>query len=82
MKPEDLLLDDSFLAWYFRSDDQHWSHWEKRRATDPQIRQEMDDAVKMLEALMASNVNVSPHQLKDARVSLIDNSLTGKRNIG
>lgn len=72
MKPEDLLLDDSFLAWYFRSDDQHWSHWEKRRATDPQIRQEMDDAVKMLEALIASNVNVSPHQLKDARVSLID----------
>ena len=72
MKPEDLLLDESFLAWYYRSDEQHWSRWEQLRDADPELRRDMDEAVRILQTLMAEQATVGPTQQEIARERLME----------
>lgn len=71
MKPGELLSDDSFLAWYFRSDEDHWKHWEELRKKDPVLCGQMEEAGKIIEAIVSGNVKVSASQQVAARVRLM-----------
>ncbi len=71
MKPEEFLLDDSFLAWYFRSDEDHWKHWEGLREKDPVLRGQMEEAGKIIDAIISGNIRVEAHQQAAARVRLM-----------
>ena len=48
---EDLLLDESFLSWYFRTDDHCIRQWEAWMAADPQHRVRARQAVAFLRSL-------------------------------
>lgn len=71
MKPEELLLDDSFLAWYFRSDEDHWNHWEELRKKDPVLCGRMEEAGKMIDAIVSGSTEVEPSRQVAARVRLM-----------
>ncbi len=71
MKSEEFLLDDSFLAWYFRSDEDHWKHWEELRKKDPVLRGQMEEAGKIIDAIISGNIQVGAHREAAARVRLM-----------
>lgn len=71
MKPEEFLLDDSFLGWYFRSDEGHWDHWEELRKKDPVLRGQMEEAGKIIDAIISGNVEIGASRQIAARVRLM-----------
>lgn len=71
MKPEEFLLDDSFLGWYFRSDEDHWKHWEELREKDPVLRGQMEEAGKIIDAIISGNAEVEASRQIAARVRLM-----------
>ncbi len=64
-------MDDSFLAWYFRSDEKHWNHWEELRKKDPMLRGQMEEAGKMIDVIISGGVEVAPSRQVAARVRLM-----------
>ena len=50
---EDLLTDDSFLAWYHRNDDMIIKKWEAWIAANPEHHQLANEAVHLLELLLS-----------------------------
>lgn len=72
MKSEDLLLDDSFLAWYFRSDEAAWAHWEEVRTHDPVMRSKIAEAAKLLRALTEEGATPGEKRQADVRSSLME----------
>lgn len=48
MKAEELLNDESFLAWYYRTDQVSVDLWETRKNSSPEVRGIMDEAVILL----------------------------------
>jgi ferric-dicitrate binding protein FerR (iron transport regulator) len=48
---EDLLLDETFLSWYFRTDEHWFRQWEAWMASDPQRRARARQAVAFLRTL-------------------------------
>ncbi len=71
MKPEEFLLDDSFLGWYFRSDEGHWNHWEELRKKDPVLRGQMEEAGKIIDAIISGKVEIEASRQIAARVRLM-----------
>ncbi len=71
MTPEELLTDDSFLAWYFETDPRKVKEWELKLEADASLRAVADDAVKVLEALASGEEEVSDRQLRRAKEQLI-----------
>lgn len=70
MNAEDLLLDDSFLAWYFKSDQAEWERWELLRNDNPILTGQMDEAARVIEAIVAGHVVVSVSQQAAANARL------------
>jgi transmembrane sensor len=70
MNTEKFLLDDTFLAWFFQSDLTEWERWESRRKADPDLAVQMDEAGKVIEAILAGNVDVSVSQQAIAHTKL------------
>ena len=50
---EDLLLEDSFLAWYHRTDNRAIKSWEAWIAASPEHQQLANEAVYFLELLLS-----------------------------
>ena len=50
---EDLLTDDSFLAWYHRNDDMVIKRWDAWIAANPEHYQLANEAVHLLELLLS-----------------------------
>ncbi|WP_143092578.1 FecR family protein [Arsenicibacter rosenii] len=48
MKPEQLITDDTFLAWYFQTDDACVSKWDKLIRDDLDLKAAADEAVVLL----------------------------------
>ncbi len=71
MTPEDFLLDDGFLAWYFRSDEEHWKRWEELRKKDPVLEGQMAEAGKIIDAIISGSVKVDASRQTAARVRLM-----------
>jgi transmembrane sensor len=67
---EDLLTDESFLAWYFRTDTRCIRQWEEWIAADPAIRARADQAVDFLRTLP-----LDQGQLDEAQITIAESRL-------
>jgi len=68
---EDLLTDESFLAWHFRADARCISQWEEWIAADPLHRARAAQAVEFLESLRFEEENLATGQLSVAESRLL-----------
>ena len=67
---EDLISDDSFLAWYFKTDPQAVDNWNNRIANDPGQRKLVDEAVQLLQRITIKEEPVDAQRLKIAQERL------------
>jgi transmembrane sensor len=67
---EDLIRDDSFLAWYFKTDPQAVNNWNNRMANDPMQRKLVDEAVQFLQRITIKEEPVDAQRLKIAEEKL------------
>lgn len=67
---EDLISDDSFLAWYFKTDPQAVDNWNNRMANDPMQRKLVDEAVQLLQRITIKEQPVDAQRLKIAQERL------------
>lgn len=78
---EELLSDESFVAWYFKTDARAVETWNKRLAVDPAQKKLADEAVQLLQSLRLKEQAVDAHRLQIAeqklRKSLADQSPNG-----
>jgi len=68
---EDLLTDESFLAWYFRTDTRCIRQWEEWIAADPAIRARADQAVDFLRTLPLDQGQLDEGQITIAESRLL-----------
>jgi transmembrane sensor len=68
---EDLLTDESFLAWYFRTDTRCIRQWEEWIAADPTIRARAGQAVDFLRSLRVDEEKMSEGQVTLAESRLL-----------
>ena len=64
---EDLISDDSFLAWYFKTDQQAVDNWNHRIANDLQQKKLVDEAVQLLQRITIKEEPVNAQRLKIAQ---------------
>ena len=70
-EPEDLLLDESFLSWYFdrdRQTDPEWIRWMQER---PGREQMVKDAIVLLESAVVREKELPASQLERAETALM-----------
>ena len=60
MKPEQLIADDTFLAWYFQTDESSVRKWNRLISEDISLKASADEAVLLLNLI---------HQKEDRQVS-------------
>src|ERR1700754_4571228 len=70
---EDLLTDESFLAWHFRADTRSIRQWDEWIAADPLHRARAAQAVEFLETIRFEEGNLSAGQLSQALSLLLQN---------
>ncbi|HEV9037250.1 MAG TPA: FecR domain-containing protein [Puia sp.] len=68
---EDLLLDESFLSWYFRTDDRCILQWEAWMASDPQNRARARQAVAFLRWLTRADKEILQEQITQSESRLL-----------
>jgi ferric-dicitrate binding protein FerR (iron transport regulator) len=68
---EDLLTDESFLAWHFRADTRSIRQWDEWIAADPLHRARAAQAVEFLETLRFDEKNLAAGQLSQAESRLL-----------
>lgn len=69
---EELLSDESFLAWYFKTDPLATEKWNNRLANDPVQRKLVDEAVQMLQTITIKEQSVDVQRLINAETRLIN----------
>src|SRR5688572_22883641 len=69
---EELLSDESFLAWYFKTDPLAIEKWNNRIAHDPMQRKLVDEAVQMLQTITIKEQSVDVQRLNNAENRLIN----------
>jgi ferric-dicitrate binding protein FerR (iron transport regulator) len=69
---EELLSDESFLAWYFKTDPLATEKWNNRIAHDPVQRKLVDEAVQLLQTITIKEQPVDVQRLKNAETRLIE----------
>ncbi|WP_205508989.1 FecR family protein [Longitalea arenae] len=82
---EELLSDESFLAWYFKSDPQAIDQWNTRIASDPLQKKRADEAVQLLTTITLKEQQVDEQRLLEAEQKLLkatgiadENHLSGR----
>lgn len=68
---EDLLTDESFLAWHFRADTRSVRQWEEWIAADPLHRARAAQAVEFLETIRFDEKSLTAGQLSQAESRLL-----------
>ena len=68
---EDLLLDETFLSWYFRTDERCIQQWEAWMAADPQRRARARQAVAFLRSLTLEEKEISAEQITQSETRLL-----------
>lgn len=53
MKPEQLLTDETFLAWYFRTDEVSIDKWERLISEEPNLKANVEEAVYLLQLMQS-----------------------------
>src|ERR1044072_2903590 len=69
---EKLLSDESFLAWYFKTDPLATEKWNKSIASDPVQRKLVDEAVQALQNITIKEQPVDVQRLKNAEARLLN----------
>jgi ferric-dicitrate binding protein FerR (iron transport regulator) len=69
-QPEDLLSDESFLAWYFRSGKEGEGNWDLWIAGHPDRTLLVEQAVQLLQAVRQPEKGIDPQQLAAAESAL------------
>ncbi|MCS3796313.1 FecR family protein [Niastella sp. OAS944] len=69
---EKLLSDESFLAWYFKTDPLATEKWNKSIASDPVQRKLVDEAVQVLQNITIKEQPVDVQRLKNAEARLMN----------
>jgi transmembrane sensor len=67
---EELLSDESFLAWYFKTDPLATEKWNNRIAHDPVQRKLVDEAVQLLHTITIKEQPVDVQRLNNAETRL------------
>jgi ferric-dicitrate binding protein FerR (iron transport regulator) len=68
---EELISDESFLAWYFKTDPQAEAAWDQRIAGDPLQKKLADEAIQLLQSVIVKEQAVDVQRLKQAETRLI-----------
>lgn len=71
MKAEDLLTDESFLAWYNQSNPASAGLWEEKLKIDPQLRQEVEKAICLLQKISMKEKALNDNQTQSALEKLL-----------
>lgn len=79
---EELLSEESFLAWYFKTDPQAVESWNNRIAGDPVLKKLVDEAVQLLHTITIKEQRVDVQRLKQAEIKLHQNTGTTAENEG
>ena len=69
---EDLLSDESFLSWYFKTDIRAMQQWERWLAGHPDSRDRVDQAVAFLRSLQMEEEEIDPGQITLAESRLLE----------
>jgi transmembrane sensor len=69
---EDLLLDESFLSWYFKTDTPSIHKWEQWIVHNPGSRDRVDQAVEFLQSLRFAEPGPTPEQITRAESLLLE----------
>jgi len=69
---EELLSDESFLSWYFKTDPQAEQAWNNRIAQDPEQKKLVDEAVQLLQNVIVKEQPVDEQRKKLAETRLIN----------
>lgn len=73
---EDLVTDEGFLAWYYKSNQQQVTEWERRLANDPALKKLADEATLFLDTVRVSEKNIPARQLQQAEQRLMSSLAT------
>jgi len=68
--PEDILSDESFLSWYFKTGDSRGKTWEQWMINHPERNDLVIEAITLLETTRLQEKNVSPQQVRTAEARL------------
>jgi ferric-dicitrate binding protein FerR (iron transport regulator) len=68
---EELISEESFLAWYFKTDPQAIEEWNSRIANDPMQRKLVEEAVQLLQHITIKEQPVDARRLKNAEERLV-----------
>jgi transmembrane sensor len=68
---EELLTDESFLAWYFKTNPVDMAAWDKRLAGNPEQQKLADEAVELLKALSLKEQPVDSGRVNGAEQRLM-----------
>ena len=77
---EDLLSDESFLAWYFKTDPQAVESWNSRIANDPMQKKLVEEAVQLLQTITVKEQPVDVQRLKLAELRLTNTTRAAAEN--
>lgn len=77
---EELLIDESFLAWYYKTDPHAIVKWNNRLANDPIQRKLADEAVQLLQTITIKEQPVDIQRLKKAELRLADATRVAAEN--
>lgn len=69
---EELLTDESFLAWYFNTDTEAVEKWNNRIAHDTALRKLTDEAADLLKTIKIKEQSVDAQRLKNAEQKLME----------
>lgn len=72
MQAEDLILDETFIAWYEKTDRAHEKRWSDWIDSNPEKQIIVDQAIRILESLKAPDTNPSYEHTLNARKRLMD----------
>jgi ferric-dicitrate binding protein FerR (iron transport regulator) len=70
-EPEELLADESFLSWYFKSDAKGQEEWDRWMAGHPEREQLVRQAVALLESVQLPDKEVPEQQVQAAEAALL-----------
>lgn len=69
---EELLSDEGFLTWYFKTDKVAVEKWNSRIANDPVLQKLVDEAVQLLNSIKIKEQPVDVQRLKIAEAKLMN----------
>jgi transmembrane sensor len=75
---EELISDESFLSWYFKTDPQAEAAWNNRIANNPKQKKLVDEAVQLLQNVVVKEQPVDVQRLKLAEFKLIQSIGSGE----